>query len=385
MTDEKILQAVLKLQRYIESEDYQGYDPYDALRSPLFKLPFFRTSKILRFAVQQAVKRSPVNLRPWLRISKGRNPVTLGLCIQAYASLILLRPHDISLAEKSNRLVAELVKCIPAGFHGACWGYDFDWQARHANIPAYQPTVVATGIITHALFRLYTVTGNQQAFELCRSAVPFILEDLNRTAGTEGDFCFSYSPFDRQRVFNASMKAVRILAQVYSVTGEENLKAQAGLAVKFVIRHQQESGAWNYSLADGGGWVDNYHTGYILDCLDEYIRHTGDRRYDRNLEQGFRYYKDHFFEHNTLPKFFDNRLYPVDSTAAAQSMLTLSRFHEMDLAKKVAAWMIGNMQGEKGHFYFRKYRYHTEKTSFMRWSNAWMFAGLSSLLGPDNS
>ncbi|QQR94249.1 MAG: hypothetical protein IPJ93_10200 [Bacteroidota bacterium] len=38
------------------------------------------------------------------------------------------------------------------------------------------------------------------------------------------------------------------------------------------------------------------------------------------------------------------------------------------------------MQHQKGYFYFRKYKNYTEKTSFMRWSNAWMFAGLTAVL-----
>jgi hypothetical protein len=380
MTDEKILQATAKLQHYIESEKYCGYDPYDALKSPLFQLPVLKSNKLIRFTVQQLVKRSPFDLRPLLQISKGRNPVTLGLCIQAYTSLLRIQPYDKSLVEKCDFLVDELVKLIPAGFHGACWGYDFDWEARHAKIPAYQPTVVATGIITHALFRYYSISGNLKALDLCRSACRFVLEDLQKTESPEGDFCFSYSPFDRQCVFNASMKGVRILSQVYGITRDENLRSSAEAAVKFVTRHQQETGAWRYSTAASGSKVDNYHTGYVLDCLDEYMRHTGDRSCEKYLSKGLGYYRNNFFENDTIPKFYDNSVYPVDCTAAAQSLLTLCRFKETDLARNVATWMIGSMQDEKGYFYFRRFKTYTKKNSFMRWSNAWMFAGLTALL-----
>ncbi|MBK6912284.1 MAG: hypothetical protein IPH11_00855 [Ignavibacteriales bacterium] len=75
-------EALGRLLRYIEKENYRGWDPYDALSSPLFKLPFFRSNKFIRFAAQQAVKRSPINLRPLLFIPKGYNPVTLGLMLQ---------------------------------------------------------------------------------------------------------------------------------------------------------------------------------------------------------------------------------------------------------------------------------------------------------------
>ena len=380
MTDEEIVLAAGKLQRYIESEDYSGYDPYDALKSPLFKLPGFSNNKYFRFAAQQVVKRSPVNLRPLLHVPKGKNPVTLGLCIQAYAGMMKRSEDRRALEEKCDILIHELEGMIPGGFHGACWGYDFDWEARHAKIPAFQPTVVATGIITNGLFSLYRQTGNPKALDLCRSACQFVLQDLLRTVDADGDFCFSYSPFDRQQVFNASMKGARLLAQVFHVDKEEKMRTAAAKAVQFVIKHQQDSGAWNYSLAASGAWVDNYHTGYVLDCLDEYMQCTGDYRYKKNLETGMSYYRRHFFEDEGIPKFYDNRTFPVDCTAAAQSLLTLCRFQEVILAKKVAGWMIKHMQDEKGYFYFRLYKNHTVKTSFMRWSNAWMFAGLSELI-----
>ena len=39
-----------------------------------------------------------------------------------------------------------------------------------------------------------------------------------------------------------------------------------------------------------------------------------------------------------------------------------------------------NMQDKNGGFYFRKFKNHLEKYSFMRWSNSWMFVGLWSLI-----
>jgi len=49
------------------------------------------------------------------------------------------------------------------------------------------------------------------------------------------------------------------------------------------------------------------------------------------------------------------------------------------MAVDIAKWMIENMQKSDGGFVFRKYQTYTKKTSFMRWSNAWMFAALSNL------
>jgi hypothetical protein len=378
-----IAAALQKLTGYIEKENYKGYDPYDALKSPLFRLPFLRSNKFIRFGAQQFVKRFPVNLRPLLFIPKGCNPVTLGLCIQAYVNLIKIYPAEKDKYQKKiNYLTDELVTLIPPNYQGACWGYDFDWEARYSKIPAYQPTIVATGIISNALYKAYRNSNNDKSLSLFLGTINYILKHTHKTIDKDGDFCFSYSPFDKQVVFNASMKGVRMLSQHYSISKDEKIKCEARKAVNFVIKHQQSDGSWFYSTSAAGGWTDNYHTGYILDCLDEYIKCCDDQAFQSNLEKGYKFYKENFFEDSRIPKFYDKKTFPIDCTAAAQSILTLIRFKDYDFAENVAGWMIQNMQNEKGYFYFRKYKNLTVKTPFMRWSNAWMMLALSELLNP---
>src|SRR5690625_6520489 len=106
---------------------------------------------------------------------------------------------------------------MPRVFSGVCWGYDFDWEARDATIPEYHPNVVATAIVSNGLYEAWKITGIRRLKELVISSADFVTTDLKRTY--QGDsFYFSYSPFDTQQVLNASMKGVRILSQVYSLT-----------------------------------------------------------------------------------------------------------------------------------------------------------------------
>ena len=60
-----------------------------------------------------------------------------------------------------------------------------------------------------------------------------------------------------------------------------------------------------------------------------------------------------------MPKFYDKNPFPVDYTSASQSLLTLVRFGDLELAEKVATWMINNMQDKQGYFYSRKFESHT--------------------------
>jgi hypothetical protein len=375
-----ILHSVLKLESHIIQEKYRGYDPFDALTSPLFELPFLRSNKFLRLGLQQILKRSVLNIRRPLGIPKGLNPVTLALCIQAFSYLLEVLP------EKRGFYLEEISKCIQQlsglrspGYAAACWGYDFPWEARYARIPAYMPTVVSTGIVANSLYVCYEITNNRVALDLCRSAAEFVLHNLHRTV-IDDTLCFSYSPYDHQTVLNATMKAARLLAQAATGHGDASLLGPAKHTVQFVTNAQKENGSWPYALGDPRSWVDNFHTGYILDCLHEYIQRTGETQFVPVMEKGFEYYRTHFFQNDGIPKYYDHSLFPVDSTSAAQSILTLSRFGQISIAENVALYMIKHMQHDEGFFYYRKTHWYTVKTSFMRWSNAWMFASLAYYL-----
>lgn len=362
----------------MEKEEFKGYDPYDGLTSPLFNLPVLKSSHQLRFLAQQAVKRSPVNLRPLLGIKKRLNPVTIGLAIQSYAQLDKANASAVYKAQV-NRLTEQLKKMIPSGFHGACWGYDFPWEARYAGIPAFQPTVVATGIIANGLYTAWEVYRGDDKRQLVGNAAAFVIHDLHRHTDNEGNICFSYSPFDHERVFNASMKGVRILCYAYSFDRKEEYIKLAEAGVRYLLKHQRDDGSWVYSERSTGGWIDNYHTGYILDCLDTYVRISEDEKAKRALENGIRFYLKHFVHNDGRPVFYASRPGPVDCTAAAQALLTLVRFGYSAEAMRTASWMINNMQDKSGYFYYRYEYGKKKKTSFMRWSNAWMLAGLTSI------
>ncbi|HYF03945.1 MAG TPA: prenyltransferase/squalene oxidase repeat-containing protein [Patescibacteria group bacterium] len=381
MEAEFLKQSILRTEKFITKEKFRGYDPYDALLSPLFKLPVLNSWKIPRLGTQQVLKRLPVNLRPLLGIEKGYNPVTLGLCLQAYSYLFKTLPEQKAyFRQQAEFCIKEIDRLQSKGYNGACWGYDFDWQARYATIKAYTPTVVATGFITNALFTAYEIIKSERAFELCKSACNFVLKDLNRTEDESGDFCFSYSPNDRQVVLNATMKGARLLAQVYSVTKDEELLKTARKTTNFVANHQHENGSWPYSIGDTRTWADNFHTGYVLDCLDEYEKMTGDNSFKNIKEKGWKYYRANFFEHGEIPKYYDNSLYPIDATACAQSLITLSQFGDMVQALKTAKWIIENMQNADGSVAYQIKKTFKNNVIYMRWSVAWTFLGLSKVL-----
>jgi hypothetical protein len=377
--NDKINNSRSALESYILKENFQGYDPFDGLNSPLFKLPILNKNRPIRFGYQQILRKLSLNIRPLLGIKKGLNPVTLGLSIQAFA-YSSIRDKNHNYYDKINYCLNELIRLQSKECSGSCWGYDFDWEARYFRIKSYTPTIVATGIIINALYEYYKINKDDKVKDLILSSARFILKDLNRTYDKDGDYCFSYSPYDRQVVFNAAMKGARLLAQCYSINHKIELLEEAGKTVSFVMKNQSPDGAWPYSKGDARTWVDNFHTAYILDCLHEYIQLSNDKKHDQNIELGRNYYIKTFFKENGIACYYNNKTYPIDSTAAAQSVITLTRFGQNEMAEKVLLWMIENMQSPSGYFYYQKRNYYTNKISYMRWSNAWMLLAMNYYL-----
>jgi hypothetical protein len=155
-------------------------------------------------------------------------------------------------------------------------------------------------------------------------------------------------------------------------------------AVKFTIRDQMPSGAWNYGSHPKWAWVDSFHTGYNLEALDSYIRWKQDRTFQPNLELGYKFFVETFFEEDGTPRYYDYKTRPLDIQCASQAIQTLVNLRDLhprsiEIAQKVAHWTIINMQDPTGYFYYRKYPVMTNKTPTLHWGQATMFGALALL------
>ena len=381
---EKVEGSFRKLSSWCEKEEYKGHDPYDGLNSSLFRsVPFLARNRLARLFWIQLFKRSPLNLRAAVGIKKEYNPKALGLFLSGYCNLYRLHPDEAHL-EKIRFFSDRLMELKSQNWHGDCWGYNFDWQARAFFQPRYTPTVVATTFIGCAFLDAYDITGDKLMLDSARSACDFILQDLNRTFDEKGNFAFSYSPLDRSVVFNASLLGSRLLAKVYSYTGESELSETAARSVRFCCDHQNEDGSWSYGKLHFHQWVDNFHTGYNLECISDYARFTGDPTFNLQLEKGLGYYVDTFFTEEGISKYYNNSTYPVDIHSSAQLVITLCKTGNFAkyraLTDRVTGWTIDNMQSGKGYFYYQSNKYFSSKIPYMRWAQAWMFYAFSMYL-----
>jgi len=376
-----ITKTTERLLYYVEAADHAGYDPYDALNSPVLRALSLK-SKWVRIALTQFFRRSPVNLRAVFGVKKGLNPKAIGLFLWGYAKLYAVEEKPEYL-ERIRCLLNLLEELRSNGYSGNCWGYNFDWQGRASFLPRFTPTIVNSSFIGHALIDTYRCTGIQHALDMAVSTKDFILNDLNRYE-ENGTQCFSYTPIDSSsKVHNANMLGASLLIRIHGVLGEERLRQEALSALAYSIRYQREDGSWYYGQADYQNWIDSFHTGFNLHAL-RYFLDEGYEEYRPIFDKGVRFYADNFFLEDGTPKYYHNRVYPIDIHCPTQAIAFFAGEGERykKLTERILEWMLTNMYSGDGYFYFRKGKFLTNKISYMRWSQAWAFHALTEYLCP---
>lgn len=391
-----VLDSFLKLKSYCEKEDFKGWDPYDGLNSKVFNaVPMLNKIAAARLIWIQTFKRCPFNLRRLLLVPKMHNAKGIGLFLQGYCNLyqaVKARPElgarlgsEAELKAHITHLADLLLLMRTPGFSGDAWGYNFPWQCRLEFLfPANEPTIVATSFCATALLSAYDITGDNRYLDSALSAAKFVTDDLHRT-DIPGGFLFSYSKLPgNDTIYNASLLGARLLALCYKYSGEREYIDLAKQTVDACCHAQQPDGSWSYGVKAVTAWKDSFHTGYNLDGLSAYRDISGDASVDPYILKGLDFYLQNFFLPDGQPKYYHDTQYPIDIHCPGQLAVTIARLHRYqshkDTVNKVIHWAIDNMQSSKGYFFYQKKKGLSSKISYMRWSNAFMFAALSYII-----
>jgi hypothetical protein len=386
-----------RLDSYVRGARFEGFDPYDALSSPVIGSMKGKVPKVM---ATQLFVYSPINLRRFFRVPAEKNPKAIALLVSANCNMYLdgMIPAD-SFSSVSHELVGILRSAKTPGYSGCCWGFNFDWQDITRLAKKGLPTIVITSIVANAFLDLYEITREEPYLQIARSSCDFILNDLNITEGEDG-ICFSYTPVDKHIVHNANLLGAGLLARVHSLTGDADLKEQAKKAFQFSVSHQEENGSWAYSedpMTSKKRYQVDFHQGFILDSISDFILYAkpSEEMYEWALDRGAKFYSECQFDELGRSAWRYPTKWPVDIHNQAQGIITFSRLSRFDRkylhqAIKIASWTIENMQDPLGYFYFQKYPLGQNKIPYMRWSQAWMMLALSRVLrsirkdiGPD--
>jgi len=381
---EQVYESIERLVSWLNRNDYRGYDPFDGLNA-VYLRPLTFNSKFLRTVLQQGVRRFPLNLRPVLGISPSQSTKGMGYLARGFLRLYQ-GTGEVAWRDKTEEALQWLVERQSTGYSGSCWGNHFDYQARgDFYLPKGVPTVVWTSLVGHAFLDAYACLGPDRYLNVAASACEHILRDVKAFPQEENSVCIAYTPIHSSEVHNANTLAASLLARTYLYTRNESYRSLAEKAIRYTARHQRADGSWYYGEAPYRHWVDNFHTGYVLDSLKHYAEGTGDHQFDQTLMIGYQYWKSKFFLPDGTPKYYDYKTLPIDIQCCSQAIDTLVFFHYRDpdsveLAQKVARWTIEHMQARSGYFYYRKYHSPLiNKTPTLHWGQATMLSALAGL------
>jgi len=374
--------ATLTLLAYCRADGWAGYDPYDALNSPLFRTVPLLDYRWPRLVCTQLLKRSPVDCRRLLRIPKTQNPKAIALFLSAF--IALERVNGESQQGDIDHMIERLRMLRSPGTNYWCWGYSFPWQGRTVLVPTGTPNLVCTFFVANSLFEAFDRGRDSQCLGMALSAAEYILNELYWTEGDVAGFSYPL-PFLRSQVHNANLLAAALLCRAYRHTGDERFILPALRVARYAVTKQQADGSWLYGEDGTDAWIDNFHTGYNLCALQSIARYANTTEFDPAIRRGFEFYRSHFFQADGSVKYFHDRKYPIDVHCVAQSIITLVVLRDLDagnllLAHSVLRWALAHLWDYRGFFYYRILRSCTNRISYMRWSQAWMLLGMGMFL-----
>jgi hypothetical protein len=331
----------------------------------------------------QGVKRFPWNLRPVLGIQPATSSKAMGYFARGYLRLHQVTGED-KWQEEARHCFDWLLAHPSPGYDHLCWGNHFDYQSRVFYLPKGEPTVVWTALVAHAFLDGREVLGEERLLKVAESACHFILHDLERRPEGSG-VCIGYIPSGYHAIHNASMLAAAVLARTYRHVNDDAFRQAASEAVAYTVDAQRPDGSWWYGEAEELRWVDSFHTGYVLDSLWWYMTSTGEWQHRYVFERGAQFFAESFFLGDGTPKYYPDRIYPIDIQCAAQAIETLTLLARewdtacLELAERVAEWTIANMQDADGHFYFQRGRTWVNRTPMLHWGQSTMLQALACL------
>jgi hypothetical protein len=345
--------------------------------------PPLRRSPLLQRLVTQAVKRSPVDLRPLLGIEPTTSAVTLGLVVSAYArnGFLPAEPAASRLRKAIHRL--ETLRC--SRFEEACWSYHFDVQTRVFFYARTEPNTIATAFVGLGLLDAHELAGEQRALALARSAGEFFIRHVPQTFTGSGAY-FGYLVGDTTPIHNANMLVCALLARLARLTERDDFRDAAATGVEYTLSRLRPDGSWPYGEQPQLDWVDGFHTGYVLDCLLTCIEAGfAPSGAEDAWRQGARFYARALIDADGAPRYTPESRYPVDGLCVAQAIQTLARAGRLEPELAGRAWSvfryaIGRFLREDGAFAFQRRRLWVNRTPHPRWVQAPMLAALTQLI-----
>jgi hypothetical protein len=363
---ERQIAGAIALAEVAAGANFRGPDPYDGL--------WWRWPHVLvggrrrRQAFMQLHARSPIDVRLLYRRRHALIPKALGIFASVGA-----RAHRLTGEEPALRIAVRGAELLAADRTAGAraWGYHWDMQTRWSFYQAGSPNVVVTTFGAAGLLEAATQAHRPELSERAREAARWALEEL----WVEPEGYFAYHPGRPANIHNANLLGAW-LVHVAAGDHPEAAPRVAG-AVQRTLAAQRPDGSWPYGEGRNLSWVDSFHSGYVLSCLDRLT--VVDPGIDAALARGAEHYRG-FFDADGRAQLWAHRRYPEDGHSAGTGLTTLSLLLrrglvERELLERVAQRVL-DVGIRRGHAVHRRYRRGRAAVRYLRWCDAHVALGL---------
>ena len=378
-----------KLQSWIDSNGWAGYDPYDIEDFIMSAKSKGKLSDHDEQKIRHFNEIEPLLCRQELKIEKKINAKALGLLLSSYSILYSVL-NDNKYLVKAEEIAQWLLKNRSGGYKNMCWGYPFDWQSK-IFIPKGTPSVVASTVVGDGFWQLYNVTRNELYLDICVSICEFITDDLNCDSIDEERVCFSYTPFDNFHVHNANLFAGEFLARIGREISASGWVEKGIKTANYALSEQNTDGSifyWSHSQdSNNPKHLDSYHSGFEIRSLYNIYYHTGIEKIKAAADKYLHFYLNTYIQSDgsTLQFPPGEKNSQVNIHGAAETILLLSSLVKekkelKDCLETCLTWTINNLQQNEGWFGYLIKENKKLMIPFIRWGEAWMMRAMSEYL-----
>lgn len=370
--------------RYSRNREYRGYDKADGMSSKILQA-FPVENKWLNLSFQESIKRAPINLRPFLMVTKRRNFKGMSLFACANTAMWDLSGKEVYRKEAMECL-DWLIENGNQGYAGFCGGHLHPVQGLNSKVPPKTPGIVGTSYAVRALLR-----GGQfdeRHRKKAKTASKYLFNDLDYCEISSGAR-IKYKPTHSGNSYtlNANALGARMLVDIFEETKRQQFAKSARNILNYVASNQTESGGWEYRDPPSASHLgmDNYHNGFIIESFLRYQEVIEADAFTDTVEDALAFYREVLYDDNGAPCWDESSTYPRDTHAAAQGIIVFTHTGNLKFARRIIDWTINNLYAGNGRFYYQKKKYYTKRFTLMRWCQAWMSYAMSVyLLQKDN-
>ena len=149
------------------------------------------------------------------------------------------------------------------------------------------------------------------------------------------------------------------------------------------FRRQRPDGSWPYGERSDLGWVDGYHTAFVLWSLHRALNVEEKAvRVAEALDRALDFFLARFVDPDGAVRASPDARYPVDIHSCASCVWALSALHErakraLPTAERVLGWTLAHMRRDDGRFAFQRRRLLRASVPYVRWSDGHMLLALA--------